>query len=88
MGGWSNGAWWVLDPQRTRLYGPAQSMDDCKQWLRDNIGSKVRVKKSGPGVHEYDNGYWIIEEHGYNDFLAEQNTACPDCFLVHQGECL
>ena len=87
MGEWSNGVWWVLDASRIRLYGPAHSMEECKVWLREHVGSKLRLMDTATGVHEYESGHFIIEEHGYNEFLAAQKPPCPDCFLVHEGEC-
>lgn len=62
-------------------------MEDCKIWLRGQLGSKMRLKASATGVHEYTSGHFIIEDHGYNEFLAVQKPACPDCFLLHEGEC-
>ena len=88
MGNWSNGVWWVLDANRTRLYGPVGSMEQCKTWLREHVGSKLRLKSTGTGVHEYSSGHFIVEEHGYNEFLATQKPTCPECFLLHAGECI
>ena len=87
MSAWSNGKWWVLDANRDPLHGPLPSMGECEHWLQKRLGSLPPMTRNEVGHHGYATGHFIIEETGYGAKGLAQKVACPDCFLVHTGDC-